>query len=199
MSAPRLSRRHFLQASKQWAQGSFIVLSTPAILAACQRSEEVRTAASEENPASEFAKLSAAEASEVTAIAARIIPTDDTPGATEAGVVYFIDTVLADDRETEYSLLQEGLRELQFKVASDYGAAYFSELTEEQQDQVLTEIEATPFFDTMRYLTIAGTFCLPEYGGNRNRVGYDLIGFSSQHAWTAPYGYYDADYMEKGA
>ncbi|HBQ01551.1 MAG TPA: hypothetical protein DD672_13880, partial [Gammaproteobacteria bacterium] len=56
----------------------------------------------------------------------------------------------------------------------------------------------TPFFATMRYLTIAGTFSLPEYGGNQNKIGYQIIGFEDRGAWAAPYGYYDADYMEKG-
>ena len=39
--------------------------------------------------------LSAAEAADVEAVAAQIIPTDDSPGAREAGVVYFIDRALA--------------------------------------------------------------------------------------------------------
>ena len=39
--------------------------------------------------------LSAAEAADIEAVAAQIIPTDDSPGAREAGVVYFIDRALA--------------------------------------------------------------------------------------------------------
>ena len=39
--------------------------------------------------------LTAAEAADVEAVAAQIIPTDDTPGAREAGVVHFIDRALA--------------------------------------------------------------------------------------------------------
>ena len=35
------------------------------------------------------------EAADVEAVAAQIIPTDDSPGAREAGVVYFIDRALA--------------------------------------------------------------------------------------------------------
>ena len=41
-------------------------------------------------------------------------------------------------------------------------------------------------------------FSLPEYGGNRDKVGYELIGFEDRHAWQSPYGYYDADYAERG-
>jgi hypothetical protein len=71
-------------------------------------------------------------------------------------------------------------------------------LTETQQDDLLSQNEKTPFFATMRYLTIAGTFSLPKYGGNQNKVGYQIIGFEDRGAWAAPYGFYDADYMEKG-
>jgi gluconate 2-dehydrogenase gamma chain len=135
----------------------------------------------------------------MAAVAARIIPSDGSPGANEAGVIYFIDTVLADDREAEYAQLQEALEVLRQTAASGYGVNRFADLGEAQQDELLTSIETTPFFQTMRFLTIAGMFSLPAYGGNRDAVGYELIGFQSQHAWTAPYGYYDADYMEKGA
>src|SRR5262245_36499531 len=42
-----------------------------------------------------IAFLTAAEAADIEAVAAQIIPTDDSPGAREAGVVYFIDRALA--------------------------------------------------------------------------------------------------------
>ncbi|MFT5048613.1 MAG: hypothetical protein ACI8UP_005617, partial [Porticoccaceae bacterium] len=38
----------------------------------------------------------------------------------------------------------------------------------------------------------------PEYGGNRDNIGYQLIGFEDRHAWQAPYGFYDADYAQRG-
>ena len=41
-----------------------------------------------------FEFFTAAEAAEVEAMSSRIIPTDETPGAKEAGVVYFIDRAL---------------------------------------------------------------------------------------------------------
>src|SRR5262245_4937769 len=41
-----------------------------------------------------FRHLGAADAADLGAIAARIVPTDDTPGATEAGVIWFIDQAL---------------------------------------------------------------------------------------------------------
>ena len=146
----------------------------------------------------DFQSLNEEEALEFDAIAARIIPTDETPGATEAGVVYFLDNILSDGREEELDQLRDGLRELQTAAALTFGADYFYRLEAEQQDQLLTEIENTEFFNTMRYLTIAGMFSLPEYGGNRENIGYQLIGFDDQHVWQPPFGFYDADYRERG-
>lgn len=187
-----LSRRIFLGSVGGLARSSAIVLTMPMLLAACNRAEQARLGGEK------FQTLSEEEAEELQAIAARIIPTTDTPGAKEAGVIYFLDNVLEDTREEELFLLRQGLIELKASVALSFGAAYFHQLEEAQQDQALIEIEDTVFFDTIRYLTIAGMFSLPEYGGNRDYVGYDLIQFDNQHVWQPPFGYYDADYAEKG-
>ncbi len=192
MAQKPLSRRTFLGSVGGVVRSSAIVLTMPMLLAACNRAEQARLGGEK------FQTLAEEEAEELEAIAARIIPTTDTPGAKEAGVIYFMDNVLGDKREQELSLLLKGLIELKANVALTFGVAYFHQLEEAQQDQALIEIEGTVFFDTIRYLTIAGMFSLPEYGGNRDYVGYDLIQFDNQHVWQPPFGYYDADYAEKG-
>jgi gluconate 2-dehydrogenase gamma chain len=193
MSPNQFSRRAFLQTTSTLAKGSFIVLAAPSILAACKQADE---AINSEAP--EFATLTEIEARELRAIAARIIPSDDTPGAEEAGVIYFIDAVLGDDRDEQYRAVREALREVQYSAALKFSASYFADLAPAQQDELLTDIETTPFFATIRYLTIAGMFSLPSYGGNKNKLGYELIGFDDQHAWAPPFGFYDADYAERG-
>ena len=192
MAQKSLSRRTFLGSVGGVVRSSAIVLTMPMLLAACNRAEQARLGGEK------FQTLAEEEAEELEAIAARIIPTTYTPGAREAGVIYFIDNVLGDKREEGLSLLLQGLRELKASVALSFGVAYFHQLEEAQQDQALIEIEGSVFFDTIRYLTIAGMFSLPEYGGNRDYVGYDLIQFDNQHVWQPPFGYYDADYAEKG-
>ena len=192
MAQKSLSRRTFLGSVGGVVRSSAIVLTMPMLLAACNRAEQARLGGEK------FQTLAEEEAEELEAIAARIIPTTDTPGAREAGVIYFIDNVLGDKREEVLSLLLQWLRELKASVALSFGVACFHQLEEAQQDQALIEIEGTVFFDTIRYLTIAGMFSLPEYGGNRDYVGYDLIQFDNQHVWQPPFGYYDADYAEKG-
>ena len=139
--------------------------------------------------------LTPAEAADVEAVAAQIIPTDDTPGAREAGVVHFIDRALASflsslavDYRAQLAGFQAGYR------ARHPGAASFASLTPAQQIAHLTEVERTPFFDTTRLLTLLGMFSMPGYGGNRDGVGWKLIGFDDQHAFQSPFGHYDRDY-----
>jgi len=67
-------------------------------------------------------------------MAAQIIPTDDTPGAREARVIYFIDRALATFAAEERSAFAEGLKTLQKKARKQFGKAKrFSDLSAEQQ------------------------------------------------------------------
>ena len=186
------SRRAFFNSLTDTATKSIIFLSMPAILIACRESHRMRLAGED------LQTFTEEEANEFDAIAARIIPTTETAGAREAGVVYFMDNVLGDKREEELAVLKEGLRELQTTSVLEYDSAYFYLLDEAQQDQLITEITDTPFFHTLRYLTVAGMFSLPEYGGNRDLIGYQLIGYQNQGAWAPPYSFYDADFKERG-
>lgn len=193
MSHSRINRRQFLSSSVSFAKGSLLVLSVPAIVTACREASESR------QQQAAFVNLGAEEAAEFSAIAARIIPSDETPGATEAGVIYFMDNVLGGpERESTLEALRDGLRELQYQIATEHNLGFFVELSEQQQDELLRANERTAFFNTMRYLTIAGTFSLPEYGGNRDNIGYNIIGFENPGGWAPPFGFYDADYRERG-
>lgn len=192
MNDIQLSRRAFLRQTGIAARNSLIVLSLPAIMSSSAAASEAML----ENSA--FTILGSEEAREFAAIAARIIPTDETPGATEAGVIYFIDNVLGTSRPEALEPMRAGLASLQASAQSTYGSASFSALTPEQQDALLVSIEETEFFGTMRYMTIAGMFSLPEYGGNRDYAGWKLIGFEHKHVWSPPFGFYDADYMARG-
>lgn len=190
MSNKKHSRRAFLSRSGATLGGSWIALNLPAILAtadfACQAHEN----------GAEFEILTASEAAELEAMAAQIIPTDDTPGAREAGVVYFMDRALATFDADNLEPVREGLTELEATVKAAHAEAVsFSALTDAQQIEVLTAIEETAFFNTIRTMTIAGMFSHPSYGGNRDKIGWQLIGFDDRHSWQPPFGYYDAQYM----
>jgi hypothetical protein len=70
----------------------------------------------------------------------------------------------------------------------------FAELSSAQQIAFLKSIDHTPFFDSMRFLTVLGMFAMPGYGGNRDGVGWKLLGFEDQHVFQPPFGHYDRDY-----
>ena len=181
----------------------------------------------------------------VKAAAARLIPTDDNgPGATEAGVVYFIDRQLFNEhsfrgyRGPRYDTgpFAEGvptqgdqsgmsMRE-RFRLGLFGMDAYakqlfgdgFVNLSPDQQDKVLSDmqqgvpktfdgasIQSTPiaatassseteieqagqvstgakaFFNLLLTYTIAGFFADPAQGGNRDMVGWKMIGFPGAH------------------
>lgn len=187
MTSTTKSRREFLKSSGSTIGASWLAVNTPLILAACQSAQtKTETQAGYEN-------LRPEEAVELGAVVDQIIPPDETPGATETGVVYFIDVALGGFMAGSASTLRAGLEELQQKATSVRGRNHrFSDLSFEQQTVVLKEAENTEFFGTLHFLTMMGMFCLPKYGGNRDHVGWDLIGFNHQHAWQPPFGYYDA-------
>src|SRR5579859_4154764 len=58
-----------------------------------------------------------ARAAEIEAIAGRIIPEDETPGAQQAGVIWFIDRALAGYDADKRDLYSRGLAETQAKRA----------------------------------------------------------------------------------
>jgi gluconate 2-dehydrogenase gamma chain len=143
-------------------------------------------------PQGTFAVFSPEQAADVDAIASRIIPTDDTPGAHEAGVVYFIDKSLTTFAKDQQPMFLEGLKKLSTDVSAKFpDQTRFSALTPSQQDEVLKSIADTPFFGAARFATIAGMLALPEYGGNKDFIGWKLIGESTDLDIKPPFGWYD--------
>ena len=140
--------------------------------------------------------LSKAELADVDAITAQIIPTDETPGAREAGVAQFIDRALATFFGRFAADFRSQLSAFRSRCRAQYpGAESFAALTSEQQIEFLKQVERTPFFERVRLLTIVGMFAMPKYGGNRDGVGWTLLGFQDQHIFQPPFGYYDRDYQ----
>jgi hypothetical protein len=148
-------------------------------------------------PDEKFSFFSATDAADVEAVAAQIIPTDDTPGAREAGVIHFIDRALATFLSQLASDYRAQLAEFQtaFRTQRPAGdAASFASLAADQQIAFLKTVDRTPFFEATRLLTLLGMFTMPKYGGNRDGIGWKLIGFEIQHSFQPPFGFYDRDY-----
>ncbi len=195
----------------------------------------------EEPPSREFQSLSDEQAGVVEALTARMLPgTPDDPGAREAGVVHYIDFLLAsnsgfhepvyaygpyartyegdtppepDDGDTVWvqaseirrygyqapisplQVYQLGIEAVQHHAQQNFGGPV-TELDGEQQDQIITDLlnnEAAGFdqfapvvlFHTLRRHTAEGMFGDPSYGGNRDMVGWTLVGFpGAQRAYS---------------
>jgi gluconate 2-dehydrogenase gamma chain len=171
----------------------------------------------------------------IEAAMARIIPTDDTPGAREAGCIDFLDRYLSgigfifakpdgsgfevlEGRsaeawmqriETMRACYVEGIRDLDGRAHAQFSAEFLA-LTSEQQDAVLRAIEAggpgqpttlTPsdalagptsaqpalqqtstevdldFLPLLITHTRQAFYADPIYGGNKGRIGWQVIGF----------------------
>lgn len=193
MISEELTRRTFLQGSGTFVGSTLLRAGVPAVAAVSQAACTAR------DEGAEFETITDAEAREIIAVAARILPTTDTPGATEAGAVYFFDKALgsffADN--LEYGRMQ--LAGFQSGIAKAYaGAERFSDLDEADQDAYLKTQEQSPFFQGARILTIFGVFSMSRYGGNRDNIGWKLVGMDGPpHAWSYPFGYYDAEYTKE--
>lgn len=121
--------------------------------------------------------LTAAEAATLSAVCARIIPTDENgPGATEARASVYIDRALGGWLAPSREVYAAGLADID-AAARAGGGKRFADLAPAEQDAVLAAVEDTPFFGLVRTHTIQGTFCDPAYGGNAGFVGWDLIGY----------------------
>lgn len=191
MDLKELSRRQFLIQTSAGISTAWLAANWPEILAA---QEHARHAA-QSDVAVKFEFFTAAQAAEVEAISAQIIPTDDTPGAREARVIYFIDRALSTFDSDKQKIYRNGLEELQAKLKELFPVATkFSEASAEQQVSVLKAIEKSEFFGLVRAHTVMGFLANPERGGNHDQVGWKLIGFDSKHFFEPPFGYYDRDY-----
>lgn len=135
----------------------------------------------------------------LTAVAERIFPKTETPGAVEIGAVNYIEIALMGDYAALAPLYRQGLRALQ-RYARTKFTRHFIELSPAEQDAILRQFEAgapdtfaqaAEFFETVRYHVLEGVFCEPQYGGNKNMTGWRLVDFPGQQ-----FGYADA-YINK--
>jgi gluconate 2-dehydrogenase gamma chain len=203
-----LSRRRFLLGGATGISATWIATNWPAALAAAEHAHN--SAQSAVPPKFEF--FTPELAAEVDAVASRIIPTNETPGAREAGVVYFIDRALATFASGDRKLYAEGMAELQARAREMFpGVERLSVATAEQQDEILRSLDkggasnnrpfrprplAQSFFETLRQHTIAGFLIDPDSDlrGNHDGVGWRVIGREREHVFQPPFGYYDKDY-----
>jgi gluconate 2-dehydrogenase gamma chain len=102
---------------------------------------------------------------------------------------------------------REGVRTLNAYTSERYGKKFF-ELSEADQDAVVGALErgevlgfgegSANFFTMIWSHTVEGMFSDPAYGGNRDAVGWRLIGFpGAQYGYSAEEMRYGADLSGK--
>jgi gluconate 2-dehydrogenase gamma chain len=134
-----------------------------------------------------YKTLTPAEAATLEAVVARLIPSDaNGPGALEAGAARYIDGALGSALAAQRPAYTSGLSALDAYARASAGAA-FAALPPDRQDAVLTDLEQdrapgfTPssaaFFGLVLGHTLAGMFGDPSYGGNRDFIGWELLGY----------------------
>jgi gluconate 2-dehydrogenase gamma chain len=185
-----ISRRSFMLSSGGMFTSLWVAAQWPGIAAAAHHAEQLPV---DLTPA-HFEFFSAADGADVDAICAQIVPSGATPGAREAHAVYFIDRSLATYFAPMAPEFRKGLNEFQQQFRSAHPGTAFAATPSDGQIAFLKTVDKTAFFDTTRMLTVLGMFTSPKYGGNYQASGWKMMGFVDQHAFTPPFGYYDAEY-----
>jgi gluconate 2-dehydrogenase gamma chain len=162
-----------------------------AALAACQRDGAVVDAgpAEAKAPAPEPTKAQQAFLPVMVAIADRLLPSDEAgPGAKDVDVGAFFARVFADPRlGTIHPLVKRGCAFL-MKAARLEAQKSFTALDDAQRDELLLRLSENrmrpdgfhgpTFVRVMLALTLEGFLCDPRHGGNKDRQGWAVVGYS---------------------
>lgn len=181
------SRRDFLAQSGAAFSGAWLLAHLPNLE---QLGLDARNAYEGKLP---FETLTEAEARTMAAFAEQVIPSGTTPGAREAGAIYFIDKALGSIRKGALAPIRAGLKDLDARARKRDGkVASFADLSSQQQIAIMKQVEKSEFFEIGRTLTVLGVFADPKYGGNRDHAGFKLLGIDHKPVYQPPFGYYDA-------
>ncbi|MCC7157587.1 MAG: gluconate 2-dehydrogenase subunit 3 family protein [Bryobacterales bacterium] len=115
--------------------------------------------------------MTADEALTLAALADVLIPPDQDPGGSEAGVVSYIDRQLARKYKRHLPVYHEALRNLR--------AQGFASLDSARQAQIVSEWEngaARPSFELILAHTMQGYYGSPRHGGNRDYASWRMLG-----------------------
>jgi gluconate 2-dehydrogenase gamma chain len=141
-----------------------------------------RTVRAQQIPTDTIAVLEAA--------AARILPSDDGPGAREAKVGRFIDRQLEGSLSALRPAFEQLSRLLDLWSRKAFGKG-FTALDSSAQDTVLAQLSRgqlavrgfpqESMFRALHMLTLEGFLSDPVHGGNDGQVGWRAIGFREPH------------------
>jgi gluconate 2-dehydrogenase gamma chain len=121
--------------------------------------------------------LSEAHARTLAALCDQIVPADDFPSASQAGVVFYIDRQLGRYYRKHRAAYRDGLDKLDAISRRRLGIV-FADATPAQQLQIVIELEKQnhDFFGLVREHTMEGYYGSPRHGGNRDAVSWRMLG-----------------------
>ena len=130
--------------------------------------------------------LNANEARTAAAIFDRMFPPDDTPGASDIGVITYLDLALAGAYQNLVETYRLGLAALDRAAFTLHNAA-FADCAADAQNALLAAMEGgnlpgfvlpsqQEFFELLRAHLQEGLFADPLYGGNRDKSGWRTLG-----------------------
>jgi hypothetical protein len=132
-------------------------------------------------------KLTEQQQQTLRAAVDRVIPPDDYPGAWQSGVGDYLARQFESDLSEVFADYCTGLTALDAESVARFQQS-FGQLSERDQDHVLTLVEAGEvittwdvrpglFFNLLVNTTAEGFYSEPDQGGNRNRVSWAMTGF----------------------
>ena len=154
MKTGETARREFLYRSGGAAVFALMSEQWPSILAAAQHAHDTTKAGGTPH----FEVLTSEQARNVEAIAAQIIPSDELPGAREAGVVFFIDRALKTFAKDSRPVYQQGLADVNRMTTAKYpGVKAFAIWCARDSSLMLASALTAPFeAASWMALTMAG-------------------------------------------
>jgi gluconate 2-dehydrogenase gamma chain len=123
--------------------------------------------------------LSDEEAGTLAAICDQIVPADEFPSASQAGVLTYIDRQLIRHYRRHRDAYRAGLEQAQAMSRQRFGKDLAS-LTEPQQLDVVSGLsqQNRPFFELVRTHTLEGYYGSPRHGGNRDAASWRMLGLA---------------------
>ncbi|MGA9672108.1 MAG: gluconate 2-dehydrogenase subunit 3 family protein, partial [Terracidiphilus sp.] len=119
------------------------------------------------------------EANTLAAICDQIVPADEFPSASQAGVLTYIDRQLARHYRRHRDAYRAGLERAN-EISRQCFSKGLAALTAAQQLEVVTVIEKQDptFFNLVRNHTFEGYYGSPRHGGNRDAVSWRMLGLA---------------------
>ena len=123
--------------------------------------------------------LSDTHARILAALCDQVIPADDFPSASQAGVVTYIDRQLARHYRPHQDVYRDGLEQAEEISRKRFGRS-LAEATQSQQIEIAATLEKEnrTFFELLRQHTLEGYYGTPRHGGNRDAVSWRMLGLA---------------------